>query len=407
MSNLELYSLIEEFGSHEFKSSGKPQKNDNWIITPSPIVISMIDSLSLDLILLKAVDSGYRDIYIASDKYIRGRKDNQFHLMTSRAITHSEAETLMATLTSDKTGRAYSGESINDRYIVVDKQNPNKKTAFRYSLTTHTNGNHKGLDVAIRPIPENVPKACDVGIDQALLNHVETMTQGLILLIGGTGTGKTTTVAAIMRYILEKPSHARILEYGRPPEYMWHNVNIHPSNEIITYSVAESGESGGDAKDYEQALSTAVRKAPTWIAVTEMTDAESFKAGIEFSNTGHIVSSSFHANTVESALSRMYMKFPVTEREALMDNLISETEIMVAQKLEDKVSGGMVAVREQFILTSAIKDDLKAAMENGLTALKRCVRKHLNTQESSFLHAAKKLQHQGLIDEQTLNKYMR
>ena len=80
MSNLELYSLIEEFGSHEFKSSGKPQKNDNWIITPSPIVISMIDSLSLDLILLKAVDSGYRDIYIASDKYIRGRKDNQFHL---------------------------------------------------------------------------------------------------------------------------------------------------------------------------------------------------------------------------------------------------------------------------------------------------------------------------------------
>ncbi|MDN3661079.1 ATPase, T2SS/T4P/T4SS family [Vibrio agarivorans] len=407
MSSLELSYLIKSYGSHELKSTGAPQVSDNWLMTPSPIIVSMIDANALDVILIKAVEAKYRDIYIASDNYIRGRKGNKFQLITNRELTHSEVETLMDSMTGNKVGRAYGGESINDRYIVTDRLNPNKKTAFRYSLTTHTNGNFRGLDVAIRPIPEDVPKASDIGIEGELLDHVESMTQGMILLIGGTGTGKTTTLAAIMRYILEKPSHTRILEYGRPPEYMWHNVLIHPSNEIITYSVAESGESGGDAKDYEQAISTAVRKAPTWVAVTEMTDLESFKAGIEFSNTGHIVSSTLHANSVESAFSRIYMKFPSSEREALMDNLISETEIMVAQKLEDRVGGEMIAVREQLILTTEVKDTLKDAMENGLTALKRSVRHLLEIQQTSFKQAAANLYEQGLIDEATLSKYMR
>ncbi|WP_347361894.1 ATPase, T2SS/T4P/T4SS family [Vibrio vulnificus] len=378
MTNSTLSDLIKTFGSQQFLSSGNAGEHDVWFMTPSPIVVNNITNSALDTILQKALEVGYRDIYLASNDYIRGRLYKRRQIITDRVLTHNEIITLVEKITDQNYSRVYEGKSDNGKYTLIDKTNANNRIGFRYCLTKFTDAGKVGFEIALRPIPEMPPTAEQVGIEQNLLNHVDSMSQGMILLIGGTGTGKTTTLAAIMRYILQRPSHIRIIEFGRPPEYTWHKIAVHPSNQIIPLSVAE-GKSGGDMASYSEAIATAVRKAPDWIAVTEMTDQESFRAAIEFANTGHIVSSSMHAKSIESAYSRIFMKFPEGERDALIDNLISETEILIAQELVDKIGGGLIAVREQLIQTQEVKEILKDSVGLGISAFKRrCCLNNLN-----------------------------
>ena len=406
MSNSNISELIKLYASRQFINTKVPDESVNWLIQPSPIVINATNNTTLDTILKKCLEVGYRDVYLASGDYIRGRLYNMRQLITDRELTHSEVTTLITTLTDENYNRVYSGKSANGKYVLIDKANPNNRIGFRYSLTTFTSELDAGLEVAIRPIPETPPTAEEVGVENTLLKHIVSMSQGMILLIGGTGTGKTTTLAAIMRYILERPSHIRILEFGRPPEYSWHKITVHPSNKILPMSVAED-KTGGDMESYEEAISTAVRKAPDWIAVTEMTDQESFKAAIEFSNTGHIVSSSLHAKSIESAYSRIFMKFPSSEREALIDNLISETEVMIAQELVDRIGGGMIAVREQLIQTQEVKEKLKESVTLGLTIFKRTIRECIANQGTSYAQTALSLFQKNLIAEKEYKRIVK
>lgn len=398
-----ILELIREFGSEEFVQKGRPQTHDDWMMTPTPIRINLIDASALHTILEKAHSANYRDIYFQSGDFIRGRLYKKRQILSDRRLTGTEVDALMDSLNPNASQKIYAGESSNGRYVLQDKANPNIKKGFRYSISTFASTLNDAIEIALRPIPEVPPSPKAIEISEALLRHVERMKKGLILLIGGTGEGKTSTIAAIMRHILERPSHMRILDFGRPVEYLWDKVKIHPSNQIVPYEVSETG-TGSNMKSYEEAISTAMRKAPDWIGVTEMTDIESFRAAVEFATTGHIVSSTLHATSVESAYSRMYMKFPNEERAAMLDSIISETEILVAQTLYERVGGGLVAIREQLIQTPSVKERIKQAATVSLAELKREIRRCLVEQGTSYYQSAFKVFEKNLISQNTLEE---
>ena len=367
--------------------------------------IRCVDSTTFDAILRYGLDHGVRDIWIVSGDYIRGQINNRKVLMTDRPLTHDEVATLLRDPVKSL-DRVYQGYSANPSYIYVDPINLNNKRSFRLSVTKFSNVNTEGFNCAIRPMPKVPPTVLEIGLSPDTLSHIRKCKQGLILLIGGTGHGKTSTVAAILRYVLERDSHFRVVEFSRPVENIWDGVKIHPSNHIIAHNVSEDGISG-DINSYEEAIKTAMRQAPDWLVVGEMTEAESFKAAIEFSNTGHIVSSTMHANSVASAYSRVYMKFPASEREALTDNLISETEVMIAQELVECLRGGLIAVRETLIHTHSVKEQLKAAVDGPLSEFKRVVNQCISQQGTSFYQEAYNLYQLSLISIETLQQVER
>ncbi|MBF4374363.1 twitching motility protein PilT [Vibrio anguillarum] len=367
--------------------------------------INIIDETSINDILNAALSMNCRDIYLISNDYIRGRIYNNHVILSDRVITHDEVRTLLTSMSSPtEVNRIYSGVPINNRYLLQDRHDRNKYRGFRYSFTKHSAVNSEAFDAAIRPIPEFAPTTKEIGIGNEIMTPVKEMWKGLMLFIGATGEGKSSSMAAIIRDILESPSNKRILEYARPPEYSFHNINKHPSNHIIHHEISETGV-GGDLISYELANAVSMRKAADWFMVGEMTEPESFNSAITLSNTGHIVSSTLHANNCASAFSRITSLYPPNERESILFNLINEGELMIAQKLLSKTNGGLIAVREIFELNYEVKARLRqfnTAHSIGLEC-----KKILEEQGRTFPQQAKLLLDKGLITLPTYTAFVK
>jgi defect-in-organelle-trafficking protein DotB len=349
--------------------------------------IPLIQSDKLDLILEKSVEFGYRDIYIASDDFIRVRKHNKRLIASRNRLTHEEVRELLVQMSSEnEVSLTQKGEEAGGRKTISKTSNENELLHFRYSIHQVSDDGHSGLDCAIRPIAEIPPTLQEVGLDHSIIDHITSLYKGLILLIGATGEGKTSTLAAIIRYVLERDSNIRILEFARPPEFTYHKVEQHPSNSIKHSEIAANEESGGDLRSYEIANALAMRKAADWFAIGEMTESQSFSSALELSNTGHIVSSTVHANDVSGVFPRVYQKFDPSERDYQLFQLINEGEIFCAQKLVNRKGGGLVAIRELLINTPESKTRLKKC--NGIDEVYSMSRTIMTEQGTTFRQQA-------------------
>lgn len=376
-------------------------------IPPKTLVLNSISDTTLNKILMFAMELKCRDIYFCSDEYVRARIGVNYFRLTDRPLTHAEVNKLLITLNKgNQLTRLFSGKSINNAYHMTLPNNANETRSFRYSITRHTLPHlSDAFQVAIRPAPAEVPTVDFVGLDKSFINHVDNMRQGLILMIAGTGEGKTSTIAALIRYMLEKPSNLRIVEYSRPVEYeIKRKIQMHPSNDIIQHNVSE-GLSGGDLFSYEEAIATSMRQAADWYAIGEMTDTESFKAALELSNTGHIVSSTVHANRISSGYSRVMGMFDLREREQYMNLMINESEILSSQRLVERKGGGLVAIREHLVHTPEVRDYLKQS--TSIKELGERAQSMLEEHQTDFSSSAKRALMTGLITQETYSDFVR
>lgn len=373
--------------------------------TKRTLKVAQVNNSTFNQVLELAVGLGARDVYITSGDYIRVRIYNERLILTDRELSHSETERLLQS-GIETLDRVHNGRSTNPPYTLLRSDDVNNGQNFRLSATKFTIGKNTHYNCAIRPLPLIPPHIDNVGVAQELAEYVGKLRKGLVLLIGATGEGKTSTIAAIMRYILENVPHKRILEFSRPVENIWTRVQCHPTNQIVPHNIAE-GRSGGDLVDYAEAISTAMRQAGDWIAVGEMTEAESFEAAIEFSLTGHLVSSTMHASCVYTALARIYNKTDPKTRDSLLDSLISETELMIAQILVDRVGGGMVAIRETLRHDDTVKERMREVMAHSdkpLPVLYRIVKECLWEQGGSYYQNAELLYRQSVISLETFQE---
>lgn len=367
--------------------------------------IEYITPTTANDILEKTVELGYRDLYFASDDYIRARKHNNRLIASTRRLTHDEVRNILVQISSEnEVAITQQGRESGGRVTISRKSNENELLHFRFSLHQISDNGKIGLDAAIRPIAEIPPSLDDVGLESEFVDHVMSMYKGLILVIGATGEGKTSTLAAMIRHVLEMPSNIRILEFARPPEFTYHKVKQHPSNSIKHSEIAASQARGGDLLSYEIANALSMRKAADWFSIGEMTEKESFDSAITLSNTGHIVSSTVHANDVAGVFPRIYQMFDAADRDYQLFSLINEGEVFCAQKLVERAGGGLIAIREILINTADSKERLKSC--NGIDEVYAMSRHIMSEQGTTFRQQAQKALRKSQITQKTYDYFV-
>ena len=170
--------------------------------------------------------------------------------------------------------------------------------------------------------------------------------RGLCLVVGGTGSGKSTTLAAMMGF-RNKSSQGHIITIEDPVEFV-HS----PNGCIITHR-----EVGVDTESWHAALKNTLRQAPDVIMIGEIRDRETMEYGIQFAETGHLCVATLHANSANQALDRIINFFPEEKRQQLLMDLSLNVTAMISQRLIPRENGmGRVAAMEIMLASPLISD---------------------------------------------------
>lgn len=211
---------------------------------------------------------------------------------------------------------------------------------------------HQRLGVAavLRIVPSKIPTVDDINLP-APIKQLLTLSHGIILVAGPTGSGKSSTLAAMVDYINTFRS-CNIITIEDPIEY------IHPNKRSILNQL----QVGRDATDFAAALRASLRQDPNVILLGELRDLESMRLALTASETGHLVLATLHASSSSIAISRFVDVFPSEEKNRVR-TLLSETiHAVLCQRLVKKISGGRVAAYEVMLSSPAIRQFIRADM---------------------------------------------
>jgi len=247
------------------------------------------------------------------------------------------------------------------------------------------------LAAAFRIIPER-PLSLDELNAPAIFKELIKKEKGLILVTGPTGSGKSTTLAAMINEINEN-YHKHILTMEDPVEF----VHQHKKSLISQRSI------GKDSKSFANAIKYALREDPDIILVGEMRDRETIGAAITAAETGHIVFGTLHTNSAVQTINRIIDVFPAEEQSQVRAQLSMGLVAIIAQALLPKIGGGRVAVQEIFINNPAIGNLIR---ENKITQIYSQMQLNqaqtgMQTQTQVLVDYVKK----GLIDKETALAY--
>jgi len=208
--------------------------------------------------------------------------------------------------------------------------------------------------IALRNIQSRIPTMDEIGMPEAVRELIHRK-QGLILFCGPTGSGKSTSMATLVDAInREKPCHVITIE--DPIEYLHENET----------AVVHQREVGIDALSFGRALRAALREDPDVVLVGEMRDPESISITLTLAETGHLVLSSLHTNDAPQTLDRIVDVFPADRQGQIRLQLASTLTAVVAQRLAPRIGGGLVAVYEVLLGTSAVSNLIREGKTNQL-----------------------------------------
>ena len=220
--------------------------------------------------------------------------------------------------------------------------------AFSWNRVARVRGNafyqRSQPALALRVIPDRIPTFDEIGLPPAVRTFA-TLSQGLVLFTGPTGSGKSTSLASLVEWINQNRA-CHVITIEDPIEY----VHSHKS------SIVSQREVGLDATSFPRALHAALREDPDVILVGEMRDLESIAIALTLAETGHLVFSTLHTNDSSQALDRIVDVFPTDRQAQIRLQLASVLHAVVAQRLVPRTSGGLLATFEVLIANSAVRN---------------------------------------------------
>ncbi len=213
----------------------------------------------------------------------------------------------------------------------------------RFRVNAFIQQGHVGL--VLRVIPQKLPTVDGMGLPH-ILKDVVMIKRGLVILVGATGSGKSTTLAALVDHRNEQ-SYGHIITLEDPVEF------VHPhKNCIVTQR-----EIGIDTDGWEMALKNTLRQAPDVILMGEIRDRETMEHAVQFAETGHLCMATLHANSANQALDRIINFFPEERRTQLLMDLSLNLKGLISQRLLPRQEGkGRVAAVEILLNTPLISD---------------------------------------------------
>lgn len=252
---------------------------------------------------------------------------------------------------------------------------------FRVNIFRQRNA----VALVIRNIKTDIPRFEDLGLPEVLTQLVMEK-NGLILFVGGTGSGKSTSLASLIDYRNSNAS-GHIITIEDPVEF------VHPHKK----SLVNQREVGVDTDSYEDALKNTLRQAPDVILIGEIRDRETMEHALAFAETGHLCISTLHANNANQALDRIINFFPEERRHQLLTDLSLNLRGFVSQRLIKTIDGGRVAAVEVLLGTARVQDLI---LKGEVHAIKEVMKKSENLGMQTFDSALYKLVEKGKITEE-------
>jgi twitching motility protein PilU len=212
----------------------------------------------------------------------------------------------------------------------------------RFRANAYVQQGNQGL--VLRTIASEIPTLAQLKLPDVMKDIIMTK-NGLVIMVGGTGSGKSTSMAAMLDH-RNAHSHGHIITIEDPIEY------VHPHKNCVIMQ----REVGVDTETWEAALHNTLRQAPDVIVLGEIRDKEIMDFGVEFAQTGHLALATLHANNANQAIDRILGFFPSDKQVKLMQDLSLNLRAIISQRLIRTVDGGRTAAIEILINTPLISD---------------------------------------------------
>ena len=287
-------------------------------------------------LLKRVVEKVASDLFITANFPPAIKIDGEIRPQMERALTAEQSAMLVRAIMNDRQTKEFDATKECNFAIAPPG-------IGRFRVSAFVQQGHVGC--VIRLINAKIPSFEELDLP-AILKEVVLSKRGLVLVVGGTGSGKSTTLASMLGYRNDKTrGHSVTIE--DPVE----DVHQHKGC-VITHR-----EVGVDTDSWHAALKNTLRKAPDVILIGEIRDRETMEYGIQFAETGHLVLATLHANSSNQALDRIINFFPEERREQLLMDLSLNIRALISQRLIPRESGsGRIAAMEIMLNSPLIQD---------------------------------------------------
>ena len=277
------------------------------------------------------------DLFITADFPPAIKVDGKMTPVSSQKLTPQHTKELARAVMNDK--QASEFEASKECNFAISPPD-----IGRFRVNTFIQQGRIGM--VLRTITTTIPKMEDLGLPE-VLKDVAMAKRGLVIFVGGTGSGKSTSLAAMIGYRNEN-SYGHIITIEDPVEYVHPHINC-----IMTQR-----EVGVDTESWEAALKNTLRQAPDVILIGEIRDREVMEHAIAFAETGHLAMGTLHANSANQALDRIINFFPEERRQQLLMDLSLNLKALISQRLIPKAGGKGRAAAIEIMLNSPLIADL-------------------------------------------------
>jgi len=332
--------------------------------------------MDIKALLKRLVDFDGSDLYLATGAPPSAKFAGELTALSDVPLKSGEVYTIAREIMNSDQSEEFDRELEMNLAIALDGIG-----RFRLNIFKQRNE----VSLVARNIQTEIPRFDDLGLPE-ILKDVITAKNGLVLFVGGTGSGKSTSLAALIDHRNSfKGGH--IITIEDPVEY------VHPHKKCIV----NQREVGVDTNSFSAALKNTLRQAPDVILIGEIRDRETMEHAVAFAETGHLAISTLHANNANQALDRIINFFPDERKAQLLHDLGNNIRAIVSQRLVPTVDGKRCAAIEILLGSHTIKQMI---MKDQLSDIKEAMQKSENQGMKTFDSALFDLARQGKITEE-------
>jgi twitching motility protein PilT len=336
-------------GVEEWKAKGAPA------VAPAALEAGK-RSPRLDKLLERMVAEGASDVHLSAKHKPQWRIDGDMHTIGDTALLGpSEVHELLEPVMEERHRDQFGADSDTDFAYSLPGVARFRVNVFR---------DNNGVGAVLRQIPSKIQTLEQLALPPVLAKLCD-IPKGLILVTGPTGSGKSTTLAAMIDYI-NKGKKSHIITLEDPIEF------VHQSQGCLI----NQREVGGHTKTFSRALRACLREDPDIVLVGEMRDLETISLALETANTGHLVFATLHTNSAISAVDRIIDQFPADQQAQVRSVLSDVLRGVVAQTLCKKIGGGRTAVLEVLVSNYAVANLIREGKTNQLPSIMQANKAH-------------------------------
>lgn len=357
----------------------------------------------INALLKHASEIGASDIHIEGFKHVFFDVHSRLYPGSVRALYKEEVASLLKKLYDDNAiAKITSLEAIDTNHALKDSNG--KTYRFRVNAIGTMVGGDKTVQITIRTLAETPPKLKivkrgeplnvgegEIALEKEIWDYFSP-SQGMVIVTGPTGSGKSTLMAAGIRTLVEQEHfNKKIITYEAPIEYVFDKIKMPSSivtqTEIIT-----------QLPSFYDGVESGMRRKPDIVFIGEARDVETIDTSIMASQTGHLLYTTSHTNSVSETLKRLINVFPENERQSKLMDLVDSLQMIIAQRLLKTVDGKRCAVKEFLVFDTQVKSLLKETNPMNISTL---VSGLVRDKKQRLIDDAYLRLKEGLISEET------